>query len=178
MRRSAAAGLIATMLVVLPAAAGEWREWDAEFDDQSKAWQEIQAQIPAYPRGENLVRVRTGSASGHQFYVDTTSISLGEDGVVRYVAVIKASGGALNVMFEGMRCETREQKLYAIGHRDATWTRARDTTWQRVVLKDLTPYRHTLYHDYFCPGGVRPTPVNQAVAALKRGSGVKPPNLD
>jgi hypothetical protein len=145
--------------------------FEAEFDDDTKSWKEIQAQLPPPPKPENLARVRTGSATSHQFFVDTASISVGADGVTRFTVVVKTTGGATNVTFEGMRCETREQKLYAIGHSDKTWVRARDTKWQRVVLKDLTPHHYTLYHDFFCPSGTRPTPVRQAVNALRRGYG-------
>ncbi len=171
MRLSRAACLLALFLSALPAAA-QWRDWDADYDEEKKPWLEMQAQIPAYPNPENLVRVQTGSASPHQFFVDTQSISLSEDGVVRYTVVVKAAGGATNVTFEGMRCETREQKLYAIAHRDKSWVRARDPKWQRIVLKDLTPHHHTLYHDYFCPSPARPTPPARAVDALKRGYGI------
>jgi hypothetical protein len=148
--------------------------FEAEFDDETKSWKEIQAQLPPPPKSENLARVKTGSATSHQFFVDTASISVGQDGVTRFTVVVKTAGGATNVTFEGMRCETRERKLYAIGHSDATWVRARDTKWQRVVLRDLTPHHHTLYHDFFCPNRVAPTPVKQAVIALKRGYGFNP----
>jgi hypothetical protein len=70
-----------------------------------------------------------------------------------------------------MRCETREQKLYAVGHRDGRWVRARDSKWERVMLKDLTPYRHTLFHDFFCAKGKIPVPVREVVNALKSGYG-------
>lgn len=171
MRLRRAACFVVFLVSALPAAA-QWREWDAEYDEEKKPWQEIQAQIPSYPKPENLVRVRTGSATSHQFFVDTGSVSLGEDGITRYTVVVKTSGGATNVTFEGMRCETREQKIYAIGHIDRTWARARDPKWQRVVLRDLTPHYHTLYHDFFCASGARPTPPREAVTALKRGSGI------
>jgi hypothetical protein len=163
----------AALLVVVVPAAAQWREWENEFDEETKGWREIQAQLPPHPKPENLARVKTGSASGHEFYVDTASVSLGEDQVVRYTAVVKTSGGATNIFFEGMRCETREEKLYAVGRSDGRWARARDSKWQRVVLRDLVPYRHTLYHDFFCANGVLPTPVRLAIDALKRGYGFR-----
>jgi hypothetical protein len=168
----------AACLLVLAALAGQasaqWREWDAEFDEEKKGWKEIQARIPVYPKAGSLVLVKTGSATSHRFYVDTSSISVGEDEVVRFTVVTKTSGGATNVTFEGMRCETRERKLYALGHADGTWVRARNTDWQRVVLRDLTPYHHTLYTQYFCLERSRPTPVRIAIDALKQGRGLNP----
>jgi hypothetical protein len=73
-----------------------------------------------------------------------------------------------------MRCETRERKLYALGHADGTWVRARNTDWQRVVLRDLTPYHYTLYTQYFCNERTRPTQVRIAIDALKQGRGLAP----
>jgi hypothetical protein len=172
MRFERAVCLIAA-LTLFSSAHAQWRDWEGDFDEDKKAWKEIQAQIPPYPKAANLVRIKTGTATSHAFYIDTTSISVGEDGVVRYTAVVKAEGGAMNVMFEGMRCETREQKLYAIGHPDTSWVRARNSKWERLVLRDLTPYRHTLYHDFFCPARTQPTPVKQVVDALKRGYGFR-----
>jgi hypothetical protein len=151
----------------LPGSSGEVDEEDA------KAWKEIQAQLPPPPKPENLARVQTGSASGHQYFVDTSSISLGADGVTRFTVVTKTSGGATNVTFEGMRCETREQRLFAVGHKDGTWARAKDTQWKRVVLRELQPHYHTLYHDYFCANGPLPVKVPQVVNALKRGYGFR-----
>lgn len=167
------AACLFALATLVSAASAQWREWDTEFEEAKKTWKEIQAQIPPYPREENLARVPSGSATSHQFFVDTASISVGEDGVTRYTVVVKTGGGAINALFEGMRCETRELKLYAMGRSDGSWVRARDTSWRRVVLRDLTPHHHTLYNDYFCALGYRPTPVSQVVNALKRGYGLK-----
>ena len=152
-------------------AHAQWRDWDADFDEEKKSWKEIQAQLPPYPKPQNLVQLDVGRASPHRFLIDTSSISLGEDGVMRFTSVVKTSGGATNVTFEGMRCETREQKVYAFGHSDGSWMRARDPKWRRIEPKDLTPQHYVLYREYFCPERTRPTPVNRAVEALKRGVG-------
>jgi len=146
--------------------------WEADFDEDTKSWKEIEAQIPPYPREQNLILVEAGSETSHRFYVDAASVSVGKDGVVRYTTVVKTSGGATNVSFEGMRCETREQKLYALGHRDGTWARARDPKWQRIVLRDLQPHRYMLYREFFCASRTQPTPPKQALDALRRGVGL------
>lgn len=150
----------------------QWSGWEADFDEESKGWKEIQAKIPPYPKAENLIVVEAGSETPHKFYVDAASVSDGEDGVVRYTTVIKAAGGATNVAFEGMRCETREGKLYALGHADGTWVRARNPKWQRILLRDLKPHHYVLYREYFCPSPARPTPAKLAVEALRQGVGL------
>ena len=140
--------------------------WEMDFDEEKKTWKELEAQLPAYPKGE-LVLMDMG-ASPHKFYVDPASVSLSVDGVMRYTAVVKTAGGAVNVTFEGMRCETRELKIYATGHRDGTWSRARISQWERMQ-RHTKPYQYTLYREYFCPSHTLPTPPKQALAAMRRG---------
>ena len=169
--------LAAAILFAPPAFAAMATEWEMDFDENSKSWKEIQAQIPPYPKGDNLVLVEAGSETSHKFYVDPASVSVGTDGVVRYTTVIKTRGGATNVAFEGMRCETREGKLYALGRSDGTWVRARNPKWERIMLRDLKPHHWMHYREYFCPSPSRPTPPKVAVEALRRGVGLATSNV-
>ena len=136
---------------VCPALA-QWREWDADFDEDRKPWKEIEARIPSYPRTGDLVPFEAGAASPHRFYVDARSLSVGEDGVVRYTLVIQAAGGATNVTFEGIRCELRQQKYYAVGRADGSWVRARNPQWRRIESQDVNRHHSVLYADAFCSG--------------------------
>jgi hypothetical protein len=160
---------IVLALVFLTAGCSTQRQAELDSDEDKKAWREIEAALPPYPKATDLIAVDAGGAVRHQFFVDASSVSLGEDGVMRYATVVKTEGGATNVTFEGMRCETREQKLYALGHSDKTWARARDSKWQRIEFRDSAPHRFTLYRDYFCPARTRPTAPRQALDALRRG---------
>jgi len=164
--------LAAFAVVSAAGAAQSTSTWEADFDEDTKSWKEIQAQIPPYPKEQNLILVEAGSETSHKFYVDAPSVSVGEDGVLRYTIVVKTTGGATNVTFEGMRCETREQKLYALGHRDGTWARARNPKWQRILLRDLQPHHYMLYREFFCASRTQPTPPKLALEALRRGVGL------
>ena len=53
----------------------------------------------------NFVTVKVG--------IDPSTIMVGGDGVVRYVAVMTNSSGTSNAMYEGIRCLTGEVKTYA-----------------------------------------------------------------
>ena len=158
---------VVVAVALMPGAAlSQWAGWDYDFDEAKKSWKEIEAKIPSYPDPKNLLHFEAG-AGGHQVYVDASSVSLGEDGVLRYTTVVKTSGGATNVTFEGMRCETREHKTYALGRRDGSWARARDPKWKRIELREIMPYHYVLYREYFCPSKSRPASVQQALQALK-----------
>lgn len=167
---------LGAFLVLANPAAAQWAGWDYEFDEEKKSWKEIESKIPPFPQERNLAQVQ-GSGSANRFYVDTASVSLGEDGVVRYAAVVKAAGGATNVTFEGIRCATAEHKLYALGRNDGSWVRARDTKWKRIELRETMPYHHLLWGEYFCVSRHNPLTARQAVDALKRG-GARPPSTE
>ena len=74
------------------------------------------------------------------FSFDGSTLSIGRDGVVRYVLVIEAAGAGKKRHFEGLRCQTRERRLYASGRLDGTWSRSRNDEWKR--LQSLAANRH------------------------------------
>jgi len=154
---------------VTPALA-QWREWDADFDADRKPWKELESRIPSYPKTEDLVAFDAGAASAHRFYVDTRSLSVGEDGVVRYTLVIKAAGGATNVTFEGIRCELREQKYYAVGRADGSWVRARKPQWRRIESQDLNRHHGALYREFLCSGKSPVGSVREVLQLLRSGT--------
>ena len=161
--------ILPALLLFLPLVAhAAWMDFDHEFE-QDKPWAEVSAQLPAYPKDQNLIPFNVSSATNNQFFVDAQSISVGNDKVVRYTVVVKAAGGATNVSYEGIRCETAERRLYAYGHPDGSWSRARDATWQGIRLRSLLSYRKALYEDHFCPDGIAVRDAGTAVDSLRRG---------
>lgn len=147
----------------------EWGQFDFEFENQ-KPWVELSAQLPPYPKTENLVEFSVSSATRNRHFIDSASISVGEDEVVRYTVVIEAAGGAKNVSFEGVRCETGERRLYAYGHADGTWSKARNAGWEGIKMRSLLSYHKALYEDHFCPGGIHVKDVREAVQGLQRAA--------
>jgi len=161
--------ILPALLLCLPLAAhAAWMDFDHEFD-QDKPWVETAAKLPPYPKAENLIAFNVSSATRNKFFIDTNSISVDADKVVRYTVVVKAAGGATNVSYEGMRCETGERRLYAYGHPDGSWSKARNAQWETIKLRSLLSYRKALYEDYFCPDGVNVGDAKTAVESLRRG---------
>ncbi len=131
-------------------AFAQWAGWDYDYDQEKKTWAEIQAQIPPYPKLENLRKFEMDAAVAHSYFVDAASVSVGEDGVIRYTLMVRTSGGATNVSFEGIRCDVREQKSYAFGRPDGTWSRARDPKWQFIRPSAVSGHHYLLHREYFC----------------------------
>lgn len=128
--------------------------FESDFDENAKTWKEIQAQLPPYPKAENLVEFPVSAATSNRYYIDYPSINVGQDGVVRYTVLIKSPAGAETVSYEGMRCETGERKLYAFGHRDGQgggeWSRNRYAKWELIPARQATSHQRELFFHYLC----------------------------
>jgi hypothetical protein len=155
--------------LILPLLAwAQTRAPDGEFRDTGR-WEEVQAQLPEYPKPENYLALRVSATTLFDFFVDAKSISVGNDGVVRYSLIAKSSEGALNVSFEGIRCSEGKFRIYAFGRSDKTWSEARSSTWQAMPADPRNAQRTVLYSEYFCPAGIVINSAEEGVRALKAG---------
>lgn len=72
---------------------------DFEEDYETKKWQEMEVQLPVAPKQETLLPFYVSAATSNRFYIDGATLSVGSDGVVRYVLVIlSAEGGAMSLL--------------------------------------------------------------------------------
>ncbi len=162
--------ILSALLLCLPLVAhASWLDFEHEFD-QDKPWTETATQLPPYPRPENLIPFNVSAATRNRHFVDAESISVGVDKVVRYTVVVEAAGGAKNIFFEGLRCESGERRLYAYGHPDGSWSRARNAGWEDIRLRSLLSYRKALFEDFFCRDGIRVRDRKEAIERLRRAA--------
>ena len=168
MRASAAAILAALALFGC--------QWDTprrvdnlDAEDDKTGWKEIPVQFPPFPRDENLVRFDVGDGSPHRFYIDSPSLAIGKDGVVRYTLVTRTAGGATNVTYEGIRCEGRRHKYYAAATPGGKWTPSRNPQWRRIELQDPDRQRLALVDNFLCVGGLPQKTEKDALNRLRRG---------
>jgi hypothetical protein len=143
---------LACSLMAVCAGALAQQGFDEEFDDEQKPWQELEVKLPHTPQEQDLSEFYLSPNATMKAYIDTSSVSIGTDKVVRYTVVTKADGGAVNVMYEGMRCETWEKKTYAFGHPDGKWSRSRRDKWQPIRDVGANRIDAALFRDYFCDG--------------------------
>jgi len=140
------------------------------FDDpDAPRWQEEETVLPAFPQDANLREFYVSELTRHRFFIDASTLVIGKDGVVRYVLVIRTQGGATNISLEGMRCETREFKIYATGQRDGNWTRSRRDEWRPIENKPANRHHAALSRDLFCPNGVAIRSPDEGRNALRLG---------
>ena len=123
------------------------------FEDEEPRQELKEVEPPAFPRQENLLEYYVGPATANNYFIDASTLSVGDDGIVRYVLVVKAAGGATNVSFEGINCKELAWKHYATGRSDGTWvkSRAKRNEWQPIENKPVNRHHAALSRDYFCP---------------------------
>lgn len=158
-----AIGLACVAAATPPAGAVE----DDEFE--TRKWEETAVQLPAAPRPEDLIPFYVSATSDNRFLVDSRSLNVGNDGVVRFTLLVETPAGVRNVSFEGMRCETRERRLYAFGQSDGSWSPSRNHKWERIHETGRNRQHAALFQEYFCPGGIIVATAEVALRALRKG---------
>lgn len=136
----------------------------AQLTQPDPDWKEV-APAPPPLRTEGLIRIDMPQ-SNLRFGVDPASVSLGSDGVVRYVVVASSNSGAVNAFYEGIRCSTAEVRLYARHNPDSGWVLLSDGEWRS--LHQSLPSRHSLVlaRTGVCAGGAPNQSTTQIVRDL------------
>lgn len=158
------------LIATTPAAAFDPLKEPAPFNDyefEEKRWEEVEAQLPPAPQPQNLAKLVAGITMPHRYLLDRSSLALGADGVVRYIIVVETTGGARNVSYEGLRCDTKENKLYAFGKPDGSWAKNKYARWNPITVRGNS-YAALLYNEYFCAGGELPA-LERIHTLLKQG---------
>jgi hypothetical protein len=149
-------------------AAAEKSDWERQHEGQLAAPAAAATAVPpALPRERDLIEFFVAATSDFRFFVDPASISVTEGGEVRYTLVARSSAGAQNVTYEGMRCNSGEVRLYAIG-RDGGWG-GRAGDWRPIQPRSVQRWHNALYREYFCPQREPIATAQEGVAALRRG---------
>lgn len=173
MRRLASVALCLA-LVACAGDAPEQSDWERSHDALN--WQETRVTLPAYPKKANLAKFDVGARPDFRFLIDASTLSVGSDGVVRYVLVARSPEGAENVSFEGLRCRDGEYKIYATGGGNGTWISTGAPRW-RPVEQGAGSWHKELANDYFCPMKEPIRTVAEGVDALRRGGNPRADDL-
>jgi CNP1-like family len=126
-------------------------DWERANEERIKQSYEKQVAAPPLERGRLVeVKLDPSATTDFRYYVDWGSVSAGEDRIVRYVLVARSASGAENVSFEGIRCQSREYRVYAVGKPEGGWA-GRASEW-RPIPRQWNSSQAALARQYFCPG--------------------------
>jgi len=140
--------------------------------EEEQPWQEQDVEPPAFPKKDDLREFYVSAVATNKYMIDAATLSVGSDGIVRYVLVVETSGGATNVSFEGINCKDRAWKHYATGNNaNATWTRSRAARneWRPIENKPVNRHHAALSRDLFCPMGNAIRSADEGRNALRLG---------
>ncbi len=161
---------LAAAVCIVAAACGQTEEksdWERSHE-KDLAPSENELSLPAYPRQRDLIEFSAGPTSDFRYFVDSSSISVGSDGIVRYTLVARSPAGVENVSYEGMRCTTGELRVYALG-RERSWS-VTGSAWRPMEPRSIQAWHRVLYREYFCPYREPVASRQQAIHVLRGGA--------
>ena len=129
-------------------------------------WRETDVPKPPPLRTTGLVDIEV-PRSTLRFGVDPASVSLGTDRIVRYVVVAQSASGAVNAMYEGIRCKTAEAKVYARHTPGSGWVATTDPQWQPLHEGQHARYSLAIARSGVCMGNAPNRSPAQIVRDLK-----------
>ncbi len=130
-------------------------------------WKESEVPAPAAVDLKRLISVDMGLQSQLKWGIDPQSLKITPDGVVRYVVVAQSSSGAVNAMYEGLRCSNAEFKTYARYNKDSGWNTLPQSDWKS--LRETGPSNHPLRLAKLglCDGAAPPSSEREALRQLR-----------
>ena len=165
--------LLASSITLGPTAAGAPQDRDlfthGPKDTYSnyaepEAWKEKgSVQPPPWPNDADLVEFRvTDRTTPFRHFIDTKSLSVDAQQIVRYTVVVKSASGGRNVAYEGIRCTPNgAYRAYAYGA-DGRFQPSAGDDWRTVNADGVPPYVKDLARLYLCvPLKFEPRPVKE-----------------
>lgn len=137
-----------------------WRE--------TPVFQEAQVTLPTTLRTTNLIDVPY-PGSELRIGIDPQSVSIGSDGVTRYVMVATSATGAVNAAYEGIRCQTAEVKVYARHYPDSGWKPVTNPTWQKLLAGAAQRHALAIARNGVCSDDARQRSVPELLQDLRTG---------
>jgi len=142
----------------------------AQLADLDPDWKERDAKPPATFRTDKLVPVDMPRYVSVQVGIDPDSMTVGEDGIVRYVVVAVSRSGNINAAFEGIWCRTGQVKVYARAGNDKVWDDETAPQWTALSGNQRSKHGLALARQGVCEGRSAAAHSAQAIIGKLRQS--------
>lgn len=156
------APLLAALLLLTSGAC------QAQMAADNPDWREDHVPPPPAFEVSRLIPFDVDAGSSLRFGVDPATLQIGKDGVVRYVVVARSSTGALNAMYEGIRCTTAEYKTYARYNADSGWNPVQSADWRPLYQAANNRYALALARQGLCADSAPPPSVQHILRSLRQ----------
>jgi hypothetical protein len=148
--------VLAVLAASVPAAAQNTNDpRDVTANTRESDWEQQQRKggdgavtLPALPKAENLIEFWVSNSTKFRFFIDAASLSVEQDGVLRYTLVARSASGVANVSYEGMRCAAGTYRIYAY-ERDGRW-QPTASDWRPIEPNAIARWHNELRIRYFC----------------------------
>jgi hypothetical protein len=100
-----------------------------------------------------------------KFAVDTDSISIGADGVTRYIVVVTNPSGGQQAQYEGIRCDSFQWRLYGTLE-NGSWRENPLSSWKSIQSNVPNRYQASLAQGAFCNFNTQEKNIKTVVQAL------------
>lgn len=138
--------------------------------DDEVLWQEKATEPPKTFSIDKLQAFTVSPGSALTYGIDPDSLTVGEDWVVRYVLVARSASGALNVLYEGIRCQSAEVKTYARWDNNrSAWHSPSNSEWKPMSFGGATRPAMVLAKEGLCNGNAVNGNPRKMLATLKTG---------
>jgi hypothetical protein len=115
--------------------------------------QPLEATLPATLPPLSAARlIAIDSGSRHRVEIDALSLAVDQERLVRYSLLVTTAGGARNLTYEALRCDTRERRVLAVARRDDSWSVTPDSPWRPVVRANAADLHHAEIAGRLCEG--------------------------
>lgn len=138
-------------------------------DADPEPWKEAVAPPPASFSTDQLQTFDVTQGTSLTYGIDPNTLSVDADRVVRYVLVAKSSSGALNVLYQGIRCETAEVKTYGRWDNQTRWNTSTKDTWQELSFRGPSRPAMMLARSGVCDGRTINGTPQKILHTLKNG---------
>lgn len=113
------------LLLCLLAAGSCW----SQITDLDPDWKELEVPPPAKVNADRMVPLEMPRYVTVKVGIDPDTLSIGADGIVRYVMIAATPSGHINAMYEGIWCLKGEVKTYARLGSDGKWDPVPEPQW-------------------------------------------------
>jgi hypothetical protein len=153
------------------------KEESNDYTPPSEGWQERAVEIP---QGFDPDDLQTFTLRGRQdrfeYAIERSSLQVEQDGVIRFLLVIRSAQGAVNSSYEGLRCGHRLVKVYAYGSGSGLIPLT-TPEWQEIP-KESSGYQAILYDDLLCNLSTgQPNPPDAVIQAMRSDRHVDAPYI-